>query len=94
MYGEYEAFVSIETGEVIEGKLCPGTPPDSSKEWTWRDSRNCGRIGAAPGKASRRRGLQVSMLTKVTHLERLGGFRLRGCGFNDGSEASTISPLW
>lgn len=43
------------------------------------------RIGAAPSWASDRRGSQVSMLTKVTRLEKLGGFRLR-VRFNDGSE--------
>src|SRR5262249_34897465 len=32
---------------------------------------------------SNRKGLQVLMLTKVTRLERLGGFRVR---FSDGSE--------
>jgi hypothetical protein len=35
-------------------------------------------------RASNPRGSQVSMLTKVTHLERLGGFRL-GVRFSDGS---------
>ena len=44
-----------------------------------------GRVRAAPGQANNRRELQVSMLTKVTHLERLGGFRLR-VRFSDGSE--------
>jgi Protein of unknown function (DUF2442) len=43
------------------------------------------RIGAAPAWASDWRGSQVSMLTKVTRLEKLGGFRLR-VRFNDGSE--------
>jgi hypothetical protein len=42
-------------------------------------------IGGVLVRASNWKGLQVSMLTKVTRLDRLGGFRLR-VRFNDGSE--------
>ena len=33
IYGEYEAFIAIETGEVIEGRL-PKTAGRLVKEWT------------------------------------------------------------
>jgi hypothetical protein len=41
-------------------------------------------IALKPAPAINRRKSQVSMLTKVTRLEKLGGFRLR-VTFNDGS---------
>ncbi len=44
-----------------------------------------GHVCAALGQANSRRELQVLMLTKITHLEKLGGFRLR-VRFSDGSE--------
>jgi hypothetical protein len=46
---------------------------------------NYARIGTVPAPATGRKGSQVSMLTKVTRLERLGGFRLR-VSFNGGGE--------
>jgi hypothetical protein len=42
-------------------------------------------VQLAPARVNSARGLQVSTLTKVTRLERLGGFQLR-VRFNDGSE--------
>jgi Domain of unknown function (DUF4160) len=33
VYGEHEAFIAIETGEVIEGRL-PNTAARLVKEWT------------------------------------------------------------
>jgi hypothetical protein len=70
----------------------------------WRAKIGCAKIGVLPVRASNRRGSQASMLTKVTRLEKLGGFRLR-VRFSDGSEGvydfatmvqepgSTLEPL-
>ena len=58
-----------------------GTSPTMT---TRRVSRNCASIGVGSAQASSRREVQVSVLTKVTHLEKVGGFRLR-VSFSDGS---------
>jgi Protein of unknown function (DUF2442) len=50
----------------------------------WCGRTNCARIGGGRVRASSPRRLQVSMLTKVAHIENLGGFRLR-VRFNDGT---------
>jgi|SRR5215510_823558 len=51
----------------------------------WPASNSCAKTGAGLAQGSDWKGSQVSMLTKVTHLERLGAFRLR-VRFSDGSE--------
>jgi hypothetical protein len=85
VYAEYEANVLIETGEVIDGARCRKLPHASSRSGRWCTSSNCARIGVAPALVSNPRGSQVSMLTKVTRLDKLGGFKLR-VHFSDGSE--------
>jgi Protein of unknown function (DUF2442)/Domain of unknown function (DUF4160) len=84
IYGEHEAFVAIETGAVIEGSS-PNGAARLVSEWALAGQlqlrKNWPRapVGEQPG------GSEVSMLTKVTRLEKLDGFRLR-VRFNDGSE--------
>jgi hypothetical protein len=67
----------------------PGSVAESGrpagKEWALARRDHCARIGVSPVRASNRRGSQASMLTKVTRLEKLGGFRLR-VRFSAGSE--------
>jgi hypothetical protein len=92
VYGEHEAFVSIDTGEVIGGAL-PKAAARLVKEWTLarqnqlRENWRRARTGQQPER------IAVSMLTKVVRLDRLGGFRLR-VRFNDGSGGSTTFPQW
>jgi hypothetical protein len=45
-YGEHQANVSIETGELIEGRL-PRTAARLVKQWTLARRLNCWRIGIA-----------------------------------------------
>ena len=84
VYGEHEANVAIDSGEVIEGAL-PTRAARLVQEWALAHRPNCARIGAVPGPESSPKRSRVSMLTKVTHLDKLGGFKLR-VRFNDGSE--------
>jgi Domain of unknown function (DUF4160) len=55
IYGEHEAFIAIETGEVIEGGL-PKTAGRLVKDWTLARGTSCGRIGVVPARVNSRRG--------------------------------------
>ena len=57
----------------------------ASAKARWPGGTSCARIGVAPARVNNQRESQVSMLTKVLRLEKLGDFRLR-VRFNDGSE--------
>ena len=69
---------------LVEGRL-PRTAARLMKQWTLAHQGELSRNWIVLVLSSRSHGSQDSMLTKITKLEKVGGFRLR-VRFSDGSE--------
>jgi hypothetical protein len=82
-YAEFEANVSIETGEVIEGRM-PRWAARLIKEWTLAHQRELRDNWNRARAISHWSGFRVWTMIKISKIEWAGGHRLRFT-FTDGA---------